>query len=82
MTSAWWTMRSIMAEATTWSPNTSPQRAKGVRGQDQRGVFVAGRDQLEEQVRGVLLERDVADFVHDDQPVAAQPDQFLGSLPF
>jgi len=29
MTSAWWTMRSIIAAATTWSPKTSPQRAKG-----------------------------------------------------
>ncbi len=26
MTSAWWTMRSIIAAATTWSPKTSPQR--------------------------------------------------------
>lgn len=34
-----------------------------VRCQDQRGVFVAGRDELEEQVRGVLLEREVADLV-------------------
>jgi hypothetical protein len=33
---------------------------------------------LEEQVRGVLLEGHVADFVHDDQAVAPQPDQFLG----
>jgi hypothetical protein len=29
MTSAWWTMRSIIAAATTWSPKTSPQRANG-----------------------------------------------------
>ena len=35
-------------------------------------MFVAGGDELEEQVRGVLLERYVADFVDDDQPVAAQ----------
>ena len=33
---------------------------------------------MEEQVRGVLFERDVADFIDDDQAVAAQPDQFLG----
>src|SRR5690606_14502706 len=31
------------------------------------------RDKLEEQVRGVLLEGKVADFVDDDQPVTAQP---------
>jgi hypothetical protein len=29
MTSAGWTKRSIMAAATTCSPKTSPQRAKG-----------------------------------------------------
>ena len=34
-----------------------------VRGQDQGGVFVAAGDQLEEQVGGVLFERDVAEFL-------------------
>jgi hypothetical protein len=34
-------------------------------------LFVAGGDELEEQVGGVLAERDVADLVDDDQPVAA-----------
>jgi hypothetical protein len=34
-----------------------------VRGDDQGGSFVAGRDELEEQVRGFGLERDVADLV-------------------
>jgi hypothetical protein len=51
----------------------SPAREGQVAGQDQRRVFVAGRHELEEQVRGVLFEREVADFVDDDQPVAAQP---------
>ena len=37
-----------------------------VGGQDQRGVFVAAGDQLEEQVCGVLFERDVADLVDDE----------------
>ena len=41
MTSAWRTMRSILAAAMTWSPKTSPQRAKGqINGRDHRGVFV------------------------------------------
>jgi hypothetical protein len=40
-------------------------------------VFVAGGDELEEQIRGVLLEREVADLVDDDQPVAAQLDELL-----
>src|SRR5215207_9061094 len=43
-----------------------------VAGQDQRGVFVAAGDELEEQVRGVLFEGQVADLIDDDQPVAAQ----------
>jgi len=30
ITSAWWTRRSIMAAATTSSPNTSPQRPNGL----------------------------------------------------
>jgi hypothetical protein len=28
-TSAWWTMRSIIAAATAWSPKTAPQPLKG-----------------------------------------------------
>jgi len=36
---------------------------------------------LEEQVRGVLLEPEIADLVDDDQPVAAKLGQFLGSQP-
>ena len=34
-----------------------------VGGDDQRGPFVAGGDELEEQVRGLGFERDVADLV-------------------
>ena len=47
-----------------------------VAGQGERGVLVAGADELEEQVRGVLFEGQVADLVDHDQPVAAQ----LGQL--
>ena len=61
--------------------DVSPAGEGQVLGQDQRGVLVAGGDELEEQVRGVLLERDVADLVDDDQSVAAQPDEFLGQPP-
>jgi len=43
-----------------------------VAGQDQGGVFVSAGDDLEEQVRGVLFEGQVADFVDDDEAVAAQ----------
>ena len=43
-----------------------------VAGDDQRGALVAAGDELEEQVRGFGFEGDVADFVDDDQGVAAQ----------
>jgi hypothetical protein len=39
-------------------------------------LLVARGDELEEQVRGVLVERDVADLVDDDQFVAADLLQF------
>jgi hypothetical protein len=47
-----------------------------VAGDDQAGPFVAGGDELEEQVRGFGFERDVADLVHDEQRGAAE----LGDL--
>ena len=49
----------------------APAAEGQVRGDHDRAVFVAGGDELEEQVRGVLVERDVADLVDDDQLVAA-----------
>jgi hypothetical protein len=51
-----------------------------VGGDDQAGSLVAGGDELEEQVGGFGLEGDVADFVDDQQRVAAQADQ-LGLQP-
>ena len=41
-------------------------------------MFVAGRVELEEQVRGVLFEGEVCDFVDDGQSVSAQFGQFDG----
>ena len=68
-----------MAAATAWSPNTPPQPLNGrLDVRDQRGVLVAAGDELEEQVRGVLLEGQVADLVDDDQPVAPQPGELVG----
>ncbi len=65
-----------MAAATTSSPNTSPQRPNGLLLVTIRlGPFVAGRDELEEQVGGFGLERDVADLVDDQQRVAAEPER-------
>ena len=65
-----------MAAATTSSPKTSPQRPNGLLLVTiRRGAFVAGGDELEEQVRRFGFERDVADLVDDQQRVAAEPDQ-------
>jgi len=49
----------------------APASEGQVRGDHHRALFVAGGDELEEQVRGVVVERDVADLVDDDQFVAA-----------
>ena len=62
-----------MAAATVLSPKISPQRAEGlVGGDDDAGCFVAGGDELEEQVGGLGFEGDVADFVDDQERVSAQ----------
>ena len=63
------------------SEDAGPGAERQVAGQDQGGVLVAGGDELEEQVRGVLFEGEVADLVDDDQPVAAQPGQLGSSRP-
>lgn len=44
-------------------------------------MLVAAGDKLEEQVSRVLIERDVAYFVDQQQAVAAEFDQFLGEFP-
>ena len=53
--------------------DTAPAAERQVRCEDQRGVLVAAGHELEEQVRGVLLEGQVADLVDDDQPVTSKP---------
>ena len=52
-----------------------------VAGDDQAGPFIAGRHQLEEQVGGLGFERDVADFINDQERVAAQSGEFLLDAP-
>ena len=59
----------------------TPPAERFVGGDDQRSPFVAGGHQLEEQVGGLGLERDIAHFVDDKQRVAAQPDQFVLEAP-
>ncbi len=55
---AWWTSRSIRAAATMASPRISPHCSKPrLRGDDDRAAFVAARDEREEQVGGLALER-------------------------
>lgn len=48
-----------------------------VGGHDQAGSFVAGGDELEEQVGRFGFEGDVADLVDDQQWQAAEFDQFV-----
>jgi len=43
--------------------HAAPAGERQVRGQDQGSVLVSAGDELEEQVRGVLLEGEVADLV-------------------
>jgi hypothetical protein len=54
-----------------------PGLEAAVRGDDDRAALVAARDQREEQVGGLALERQVADLVDDDQRVALDPAQLL-----
>jgi hypothetical protein len=44
----------------------APASERLVGGDDEAGPFVAGGDELEEQVGGFGLERDVADLVDDE----------------
>src|SRR5665213_3884630 len=58
----------------------TPPPEREVAREDQRRVFVAGGDELEEQVRGVLIEWDVAHLVADQDAVATQSGQLRGEL--
>ncbi len=51
------------------SEHFAPASEGLVAGDDHRGAFVAGRDELEEQVRGFGFEGDVADLVDDEERV-------------
>ena len=53
------------------SEYVTPASKRQVARHDQGRVFVAGGHELEEQVRGVLVERDVADFIDDQQAISA-----------
>jgi hypothetical protein len=51
-------------------------RERLVRGDDQRRALVARRDQREHEVGGLGVERDVADFVDEQERDERQPAQF------
>jgi hypothetical protein len=51
----------------------APGFEAAVWGDDDRAAFVATRDEREQQVCGLVLERQVADLVDDDQRVALDP---------
>ncbi len=56
---------------------TNARYERFIGGDDQAGPLVAGGDQSEEQVGGFGFERNVANVIHNEQRVAAQPDEFL-----
>ena len=75
---AWCTSRSMSAAATIASPRISPQASKPrLLVIDDAAALVAARDQREEQVGGLALEREVADLVDDQQLVALQASELL-----
>ena len=55
----------------------APGLEPAIASDDDRAAFVAAGDQGEEEVRGLALEREVADLVDDQQLVALQPPELL-----
>ena len=78
---AWWTSRSIRAAATMASPRIfAPLLEAAVGGDDDRAALVPARDEREQEIGGLALEREVPHLVGDEQLVALQPSQFLLEL--
>src|ERR1700719_1681509 len=57
--------------------DVAPFGKAAVGGEDHGALFVAGVDELEEQVAAAGGDRQVADLVDDEQPAAAQEAVFL-----
>ena len=55
----------------------APRGERLVAGDDEAGVFVAAAGEHEHEVRGLRVERDVADFVADQQGVALEAFEFV-----
>lgn len=62
--------------------NLTPLGKPAVRGQDHGAFFVAGVDQLEEQISATRHDGQVADFVDDQQRWAAEIPDPLAQGPF
>lgn len=55
----------------------APPAEGHVRGDEDRALFVAGHDELKQQVRGVVIEGDLANLVDDDELVSLEPFRVL-----
>src|SRR5271156_3008682 len=64
--------------------DVTPFGEAAVGGEDHRALFVAGVDELEEQVAAAGCDRQITDLVNDEQRTAAQEADFLaqGALAF
>jgi hypothetical protein len=54
-----------------------PGLEAAVAGDDDRAAFLAARDEREEQIGGLAFERQVADYVDDEQLVALEASEFV-----
>src|SRR6185312_1314168 len=68
MTWLWCSSRSRMAVATTGiAEHSAPLADRAIAGEQQAAALVAARDELEEEMRGVGLEWQIAEFIDDQQ---------------
>src|SRR5215213_269711 len=83
MTTAWWSRRSSRAVATTGSPKSSPHSAKPrLEVRIMAPFFVAGIDELEEQIAASWDHGLVADFIDDKERGPAKVTHAFAKRPF
>jgi hypothetical protein len=71
--SQWWVSRSRSAVVILASPKTGRPFAEGqVGGDDDRGLLVEAADQVEQQLAAGLGEGQIAEFIEDDEVLAAE----------
>ena len=63
----WWSSRSRRPWRSRVAEDVAPGAEALIAGQDDRAPLVAARDQLEEEIGAVAVDRDVADLVDDQQ---------------